>query len=260
MQLNRSYMAWSRTFHRWLSWMVGVQVVVWLFTGFVMTLLSHGEVRSEHLIRTSPEISIPADIPVIAPNTVLGYFEKRGVPVSRLKLHYVGETLTYDVAATDGSRALLNAVTGQIVSPISQELASQVAMADRASTEIPVTIVLLDAPEEDYRGEVPVWRVEFDDADAARLYISPTTAEIVERTNTVWRIHDFVWMLHIMDYSERRDYNHLLVRVTAGAGLLLALTGTLLAALSIRRRLIPRSNDSDTGSRRTTAADDAAER
>ena len=35
----------SRTAHRWLAWIVGLQVVVWLATGLVMSLLSSERVK-----------------------------------------------------------------------------------------------------------------------------------------------------------------------------------------------------------------------
>lgn len=206
-----------------------------------MTLLSHSEVRSEHLMRRTPAAPIPVDAPLIAPNLVLSYFNARNVDVTRMELRHVGDSLVYDIAAADGARALIDAVSGQALSPISRDLAIAVALQDRESPKPPDAAVLLDAPEDDYLGDVPVWRVDFDDADGARLYISPTTAQIVERTNTVWRIHDFVWMLHIMDYAERRDYNHLLIRVVAAAGLFLALSGAALAVLAISRRRTPAS-------------------
>ena len=59
-----------------------------------------------------------------------------------------------------------------------------------------------------------MWRVDFDDSRHTTIYVSPQTGKVVGRRNTIWRVYDFFWMLHIMDYSARDNFNNPLV-VTA---------------------------------------------
>ena len=96
---------------------------------------------------------------------------------------------------------------------------------DRVSGGPAAATELLHEPDTEYRGATPVWRVSYDDEDSARVYISPITGEVIGTTNSMWRLHDFVWMLHIMDYDERRDYNNWILRAVAIMGGLFALTG-----------------------------------
>jgi len=63
------------------------------------------------------------------------------------------------------------------------------------------------------------------DARHTTLYVSPQTGEVVARRNDLWRAFDFVWMLHIMDYDEREDFNHPLLIATAATALLFVLSG-----------------------------------
>ena len=51
----------------------------------------------------------------------------------------------------------------------------------------------------------------------------------------LWRVFDFVWMLHIMDYDERDDFNHPLLLITAGTALLFVFTGLWMLVLPFRR-------------------------
>ena len=88
-----------------------------------------------------------------------------------------------------------------------------------------IALDLLENPPAEYRGALPVWRAQFDDRDATRLYVSPNSGEVVSRRNRVWRIYDFFWMLHIMDYEERENFNNPLLRAFAIASLLFVLTG-----------------------------------
>jgi uncharacterized iron-regulated membrane protein len=67
--------------------------------------------------------------------------------------------------------------------------------------------------------------VSFDDRLKTRLYISPETGEIESRRNKIWRLYDFFWMLHIMDYDERENFNNPLLKIAAVTGTLFAVTG-----------------------------------
>ena len=58
---------------------------------------------------------------------------------------------------------------------------------------------------------MPVYRVILDHPKKPHIYVSPVTGEIITRRNRPWRLFDFFWMLHIMDYGERESFNHLLL-------------------------------------------------
>ena len=46
--------------HKWLAVFVGVQVLLWMITGALMSFLNIEEVRSEHVVSRAPEV-LPAD-------------------------------------------------------------------------------------------------------------------------------------------------------------------------------------------------------
>ena len=82
-----------------------------------------------------------------------------------------------------------------------------------------------------------VWRVDVQDADETAVYVSAATGEIVAHRNRSWRVFDVAWMLHIMDYGGRSDFNHPLVIVSAVLGVLLVAGGVwLLVARFLPRR------------------------
>ena len=67
--------------------------------------------------------------------------------------------------------------------------------------------------------------MNFDDAWGTTFYVSPITGELSTRRHTLWRVFDFVWMLHIMDYDERENVNNKILRTVSILALLLVLTG-----------------------------------
>ena len=76
----------------------------------------------------------------------------------------------------------------------------------------------------------------FSDNSRTSIYISVASGEILERRNDYWRIHDFFWMLHIMDYDQREDFNNLLVIGVALVSTWLGISGAALLITSLRRR------------------------
>ena len=56
-----------------------------------------------------------------------------------------------------------------------------------------------------------------------------------ERTDN-WRLFDFVWMLHIMDYTERSNFNNPLLISFSAAALLFTVSGIVLLWQRFRPR------------------------
>lgn len=50
--------------HKWLALIVGVQVAIWMISGFVMAVLPIGTVRSEHNIAAQAPAALEALLPV----------------------------------------------------------------------------------------------------------------------------------------------------------------------------------------------------
>src|SRR3546814_13458376 len=67
--------------------------------------------------------------------------------------------------------------------------------------------LLTKAPQEMQSRKPPYWQVEFEGWNRPTLYLSPQTGELISRRHALWRVFDFAWMLHIMDYDERTDVN-----------------------------------------------------
>lgn len=80
----------------------------------------------------------------------------------------------------------------------------------------------------------PVWQVNFDDAAHTSLYISAITGELSSKRHDYWRIFDWMWMLHIMDYDTRENVNNRLLSVLTLLSLITALGGLALTYISFR--------------------------
>lgn len=214
--------------HRWLGLILAAQIVIWMTSGVVMSLLPIEHVRGE----TATSIAAPIEL------NVENYFPPAGViaevdGAQKLTLRKWFGRAVYIVEGASGVR-MFDADTGEMLSPIGETDARRVAEADFAGEgEIENISILTEAPQE-YRRKTPVWRAQFSDKDQTRLYISTETGEVVARRNRVWRFYDFFWMLHIMDYRERENFNNPLIRTFALTGLLFALSGLSLVIFRLR--------------------------
>ncbi len=216
-----------QTAHRWLGLILAAQVLIWMTSGVIMSWFPIEHVRGE----TAASIEAPVEL------AAKSYFPPGGVIADfdhatdvRLK-SWQGRSV-YVVTGENG-RALFDADSGEKLSPLSEALARKVAEHDfRGEGEIE-RITLMNNPPAEFRGPRPVWRAEFSDADETRLYISPETGEVLARRNRVWRLYDFFWMLHIMDYEERKNFNNPLIRAFAVTGFLFALSGLFLVVTRV---------------------------
>lgn len=214
--------------HRWLGLLLFAQLVAWMASGVVMSWFPTELVKGETATLDTYPLSLEA-VSYASPGGVIAQMED----VKEVRLKRMFNVVIYEVTSASET-AIFNADTGEKLSPISEKMARTVARKDFVGdAEIESLNLLFKTPNE-YRGPLPVWQATFGDQNETRLYISPSTAEVVARRNRIWRLYDFFWMLHIMDYEEREDFNNPLVKVASVTGLLFAFSGVFLIVIRLK--------------------------
>jgi len=223
--------------HKWIGLLTGVQVLLWLISGLVISLLDPIKVSGNLWVRASnpvaPELGTgvllePAQLSAAllkgAPGIELTGIElttRHGKPVYRIR-HTSGETL---VDASDGS-----------VMKTGKAAAEELARRDFSGDGQIVSVERGTAPDMETRDSGGAyWKVGFSDPANTMIYISESSGEILARRNDYWRVRDFFWMLHIMDYAGRENFNNALVIGTALVTIWLGLSGFLLLIGCFRR-------------------------
>jgi len=219
-----------RQLHRWLGLLIAAQLLLWVLGGLVMSVLRLEEVRGEDRVALRPVEPLATD-GLLPPDQVVA---AQGAPVGSLALVMLDGRPAYRLKAGAEQR-LVDARSGARLSPLPRELAERVARADYAGAAEVAGVDWVDAPGIEYRDRaLPLWRVRFADDRATALYVSPATGDVVARRNDLWRLFDFVWMFHIMDYEGREDFNHPLLIATAASALLFLFTGLVMLVFSFR--------------------------
>lgn len=216
----------SAQIHKWIGIVIGVQVVLWIAGGFVMTVFPIEEIRSEHNIREvapQPILASEVAMPLADALASLDGRQPVGVEVGRFL-----DQVVYRLQYGEEDFAMVDAVTGEVISPISADMALEVARRDFAGEANLDGATLITEHNVEYRAELPVWRIDMNDAEGTHLYVLPDTGQVRARRSDIWRVYDFFWMLHIMDYENRTDFNNPLVIWASLISLVLAISGIVL--------------------------------
>jgi len=223
----------SRSLHKWLALVVGLQLLVWAITGFYMVALDLDFIHGDSLVRNlrTPVGSTTGVLPV---SQLTGRYPE----ITLISLHAlpVLSTPVYELTAA-GRRVLVDATSGQQLSPLSSGMIRQLARSYYAGDGQLSTVRLLDheVPMEVRGRAAPLWRADFDDWLETTLYVHPDTGALVARRHRLWRWYDFLWMLHIMDYDVREAPTGIVPRVATVLGTVTIASGVWLLYFSFWR-------------------------
>jgi hypothetical protein len=219
--------------HQGVGVFIGIQIFLWISGGFVMSALPIEKVRGEDWIAVPEPREISPDERLRSPNLIandLGLPALHGAELTSLLGRPVYRLQTSE------STVLVDAVLGKRLSPLSEEMAREVALADYAGPGTLKSISLFEEPISEIRGrDLPLWRADFADSRHTTLYVSPNSGQVVAHRNNIWRVYDFFWMLHIMDYGSRDNFNNPLLVTAAVIAWLMATSGLWLAVVWVRR-------------------------
>ena len=225
-----------RTIHNWLGLILAIQITLWFVSGLVMALLPIEDVRGAHLRHTfkanwqhaiqSPQsilTSHSADAAIaLSQRLTMNEDKPRAVPV------YVVSQSTQS-GSQKSKTVRYNAVNGAILAPLSEMQISNLANAQyKGEGSLSDVNFLSSLPQEVQQLPSPLWQVQFDDNENTRFYIDPNTGSVLRVRTDTWRLFDFMWMLHIMDYEDRSDFNHPLLIGFSASALLFTLTGIVM--------------------------------
>lgn len=188
-----------------------------------MSFLPIEKVRGEHLVDRETVMIIPAGIKFADPAQIMA-----GAPVQAINWHMMGSVAVAEVTTAQGTK-LFDAQTGKLIPPVGATQATAIANAAWKSTEKPVSMasrVTSESPE--YRAALPAWRIAYSDRDATSIFVAADTGKITAVRTGTWRLYDFFWSLHIMDWKNHENFNTWWLLAFAIGGLILGLAGTVL--------------------------------
>ena len=224
-------MIFFRKLHKWLGLVIGAQLVIWLLSGTLISFIDQQTV-SGAATRRQPAEEVP-----LASSGPFFPISRLSTPVASAQSVTLASSFAgpvYRVVGNDGT-TLYDARTGNIVW-IDRPLAEQIASDSYRGAGRLVSSERLETGSNEVRDVPgPVWRINFDDDLATRVYVAVENGEVLAHRNSRWKLVDFLLMLHFMDYVRADSFNNPQIIVVGFGTLWIAISGLLLVFYSFSR-------------------------
>lgn len=213
---------------------VGVQLLVWSITGAYMVVMDIHYIHGDSLVKTDKQTIDFEDVKYSFQQLLSDHSEAKDVELGML--------LSQPVYRFNNGKqkVLLSAFDGRKLSPIDETLAISIAQNKYTNTKALVThvqLITVNPPRELSARHLPVWRIDFDDFASPSFYISANSGQLVTKRHSYWRIFDWMFAFHVMDYIDEEADNKLLLVFTFFASI-----ASILGLVLTYFRLMPQQN------------------
>ena len=216
--------------HRWWGFFATIQLLLWTLSGLFFTIPDIKDVRGDQyrVWETTNEAQRLNHENLFAMSTLLKNLDINKEQDYTILLKRRADTWVYQVKSSN-QISNYDAISGERLFFITPDEASLIVT--RETNLLPKKVELINDRESgsEYRGrDLPLYRVFVEKPQKGMVYVDPNTGEIAAIRTRLWRTFDFLWSLHIMDYKERDDFSHWLIRIFAFIGLMTIVSGMLL--------------------------------
>lgn len=236
-----------RKTHRYLGLFTGIQFVMWTIGGIYFSFSDMDEIHGDHQ-RKASHTAFQADIELVSPAEVLAQIpatavtsvrliDIMGVPHYQVAYHGASDHAVHDSGHEHSAMPLQTqlalAATGELRPALNEQEAVELA---RLSFVEPVEVSQVEYltkeninGHHEYRGSaLPAWAVTMEHPTQTTVYVAAEQGVVTKFRNNKWRLFDFLWMLHTMDYQGRDNFGNILLRIFSVAGMITILSGLAL--------------------------------
>jgi uncharacterized iron-regulated membrane protein len=241
-----------RKTHRYLGLITGIQFVMWTAGGIYFSFSDMDEIHGDHQRKHHGPTFSP-DIELVTPAQVLAHLQHAEAITSIKLIDILGEPhyqVVYRTGAENdhdhaGTHTLLAiGATGELRPALSEQESVEMALSNFAEpVEVAQVEYLTDENingHHEYRGSaLPAWAVTMKHPTQTTVYVAAEQGVVTKFRNNKWRVFDFLWMLHTMDYQGRDNFGNILLRIFSLAGIVTILSGFALYFVSNGSRRKP---------------------
>jgi uncharacterized iron-regulated membrane protein len=237
-----------RKSHRYLGLLLGIQFLLWTIGGLYFSWNNIDEVHGDFQKKRVPLLS--SSIHLVSPSIVLDSIKSvhrvdslvsiqlidiLGKPYYQVRCISAMHEMSSHTDHHELMNHLADAQSGALRSPLSEQEAIQVAKRHFSDEAKVVSVQKVDSihSHHEYRsGELPAYAITFEHPTNTTVYVATELGTVQKFRNNKWRVFDFLWMMHTMDYEGRDNFGNLLLRVFSVFGLITVLSGFLLFIIS----------------------------
>ncbi|WP_448212435.1 2Fe-2S iron-sulfur cluster-binding protein [Colwellia sp. MEBiC06753] len=215
--------------HKWLSLLVGIQLLIWLLSGFYFNLMDHRKAAG-HQYRAHHQQAPLNSAQLLEPASILA---KADAATSISLIQLLGEPyylLNHEHGLYRHFRnrySLYHAYSGERLT-IDKNLASQLAMQSYNGPGTIDSATLINGAIDDFpKQKNASWQINFSDDVNTSVYIEAGSGRLVGHSDDDKRLADIFFMLHFMDYTNVGSFNNIPMMLSALLVLGLSITGII---------------------------------
>jgi uncharacterized iron-regulated membrane protein len=204
-----------RFFHKYLSLIISIQLLLWTVSGIYFAFNKIELVRGEqYLLENQAE-----DLNL----------EEVEITFTAKNLSFIKRLDKWIIKAETDSGLIYSDLSGKKLEELDEEEAKEVVK--RKTNLRPLEAFRIDNQEKraEYRGrDLPLYKVTTSTSDDINVYVDAFSGAVTAIRSDSWRIWDFLWGAHIIDYRERDNINNFLIKILSILALLSSLSGIVL--------------------------------
>ena len=217
--MNRSI----RAIHKYFSLIVSIQLLLWTVSGIFFAFNKIELIRGEGYMLAKDKIS---------------FLKNPEFEVQSSDVVTVMKRLDKTVfIVKDGEDAKYLDFRGQEIEKLSYEQSREIVKTMTSLTPTNVYEINQKVAGSEYRGRaLPLYRITSYDENNKEInvYLNPYSGKIEAIRTLSWRIWDFLWGLHIIDWSERDNINNIFLQIFSLLALVSSITGIILFFRTVR--------------------------
>lgn len=224
-------MIFVRKLHKWLTLVIGAQLIIWLVTGTIISLLNQEDVGGATTRQSATGESLLISSDELFPSNQLPISEESFSSITLLRLLH-----RHVYRVEQGGRVTLFDATSGTQVDVDKRLAEEIASSSYIGDGEIIDSELSASGSNEVRNfSGPIWRINIDDDLATRVYVSPEDGQVLAHRNSRWKLVDFLLMLHFMDYVRADSFNNPQIIIVGFGTLWIAVSGLLLIFFSFSR-------------------------
>ncbi|MBX0333187.1 PepSY domain-containing protein [Pontibacter sp. HSC-14F20] len=239
-----------RKTHRYLGLITGIQFVMWTIGGIYFSFSDLDEIHGDHqrksvsmTLGSGEELVSPAEVMAQLPGTSsitsLKLIDILGTPHYQIAYHTANDQTSYGTGheQVPARMQLAVAATGELRPALNEQESTELARQSFVDSVAVAKVEYITQENmnghHEYRGSaLPAWAITMEHPTQTTVYVAAEQGVVTKFRNNKWRIFDFLWMLHTMDYQGRDNFGNLLLRVFSIAGIVTIFSGFALYFVS----------------------------
>ena len=211
-----------RVFHKYLSLIISIQLLLWTISGIYFAFNKIELVRGEQYIIKDNPSSIEINNLNISSNV-------KNIEIFKRLNQWV---VKVEMDAGFKYQDLL----GNEVYELSPNQAIEVVKLKTTLSPIDAMKINESSARSEFRGRsLPIYKIRTDSSDDTNVYVDVMSGKIVAIRSDSWRVWDFLWGAHIIDYRQRDNINNILLKIFSILALLSSLSGIALFFNTIKK-------------------------